>query len=592
MKKLLSIALVLVMIFAIAPMTYVSASVIEIAQGFELDADGVTATNCTVKRVNTNAYEGEYSYQAMLKTALWNQNGQYVSSTNLKNYVKIAIPDSANIVGNVGFYAYKTQYNGVKCEAWGVELADGTRYFTKFSQYAFNKNVWTNINFIGKTMYQYGATSNTKVIAVEDFSGDNKIASLIVALAGTTDKGYETLIDNVYYETDVAKSSYIVKIDGEQVADVPFGELYTVQTPPAHYCYTDGKTYYYGGEQIELKKDTELYSEVEKQQTVFTMDPGSRMEAAATGNIGSGKEGAEYLDVNGDMKLAIKLKSDQSAYFKLPSDWSAKPYYKPISIKINLDKSISGTVGFKQVDFSSSIATGTNAPTGNVLNLFTSAGSLNYAPITYTIDVTEDIYDCSYFVAKLYTSSNWSESNPTYVYVDNVTITYEYDFNYTPSINVTMVEGAGVRFNEVNGLRFRANVDKAALQNFVANGYTVTMGTLIAPADYYASYTDMTLDTDKRILNVVTTSFYNEEAGTIAGSIGKIKDENIGRNFIARAYVMVEKDGETLVFYADDNDNTRSLKQVSISALEDDTADYTQEQRDFLDTWSKANDWA
>ena len=256
MKKLLSIALVLVMIFAIAPMTYVSASVIEIAQGFELDADGVTATNCTVKRVNTNAYEGEYSYQAMLKTALWNQNGQYVSSTNLKNYVKIAIPDSANIVGNVGFYAYKTQYNGVKCEAWGVELADGTRYFTKFSQYAFNKNVWTNINFIGKTMYQYGATSNTKVIAVEDFSGDNKIASLIVALAGTTDKGYETLIDNVYYETDVAKSSYIVKIDGEQVADVPFGELYTVQTPPAHYCYTDGKTYYYGGEQIELKKDT------------------------------------------------------------------------------------------------------------------------------------------------------------------------------------------------------------------------------------------------------------------------------------------------------------------------------------------------
>lgn len=592
MKKILSIALVLVMIFAIAPMTYVSASVIEIAQGFELDADGVTATNCTVKRVNTNAYEGEYSYQAMLKTALWNQNGQYVSSTNLKNYVKIAIPDSANIVGNVGFYAYKTQYNGVKCEAWGVELADGTRYFTKFSQYAFNKNVWTNINFIGKTMYQYGATSNTKVIAVEDFSGDNKIASLIVALAGTTDKGYETLIDNVYYETDVAKSSYIVKIDGEQVADVPFGELYTVQTPPAHYCYTDGKTYYYGGEQIELKKDTELYSEVEKQQTVFTMDPGSRMEAAATGNIGYGKEGAEYLDVNGDMKLAIKLKSDQSAYFKLPSDWSAKPYYKPISIKINLDKSISGTVGFKQVDFSSSIATGTNAPTGNVLNLFTSAGSLNYAPITYTIDVTEDIYDCSYFVAKLYTSSNWTESSPTYVYVDNVTITYEYDFNYTPSIDVTMVEGAQVRFNQVNGLRFRANVDKAALQNFVANGYTVTMGTLIAPADYYASYTDMTLDTDKRILNVVTTSFYNEEAGTIAGSIGKIKDENIGRNFIARAYVMVEKDGETLVFYADDNDNTRSLKQVSISALEDDTADYTQEQKDFLDTWSKANDWA
>lgn len=381
-------------------------------------------------------------------------------------------------------------------------------------------------------------------------------------------------------------NSYDVTIDGAVVASVAHGGTYTVQTPATGYDYTDGTTTYVGGEVITVTAPVALTSVVKTTKVVYTMDEGAKLWGKT-----NGFNEAVVKDVNGNNKLALQAVSDAWSYFALPEGWAAKPYYKPTKITYTATASNSEVKGYKFVTFSKDAMTGLTgtAPYHSIFDA-TKAGTTLGLPANITVDVTEPMYEYRYFSGHMYGGDRNSTSD--FIYIDDVTIEYVYDFNYTPSIDVTMVEGAGVRFNQVNGLRFRANVDKAALQNFVANGYTVTMGTLIAPADYYASYTDMTLDTDKKILNVVTTSFYNEEAGTIAGSIGKIKDENIGRNFIARAYVMVEKDGETLVFYADDNDNTRSLKQVSISALEDDTADYTQEQRDFLDTWSKANDWA
>lgn len=382
-------------------------------------------------------------------------------------------------------------------------------------------------------------------------------------------------------------NTYDVTIDAAVAATVAHGETFTVPTPPTGYDYTDGANTYVGGEVLTVTAPIALTSTVEITKVVYTMDEGSRVDYASTANIGNGNNDATYEEVDGDYKLALKTKSDQYTYFKLPASWSAKPYYKPVSISFSATKTNGKNVQFRNLDFSDAID-GNNAATGNVYKVSTSLTSL---PKSYSFNVTEDMYGYRYLSAKYY-SDGWTAENPVYAYIDNLTITYEYDFDYTPSVDVTMISGAQARFNQVNGLRFRAQVDKAAIENFVANGYTVTMGTLIAPADYYASYTDMTLDTDKTILNVVTTGYYNEENGTIAGSIGKIKTDNIGRNFIARAYVKLEKDGEVFVSYADDNDNTRSLKQVSISALADDTADYTQEQLDQLDTWSKANDWA
>ncbi len=381
---------------------------------------------------------------------------------------------------------------------------------------------------------------------------------------------------------------YDVTIDGEVVATVTHGDTYTVQTPGTGYDYTDGTTKYYGGEEIVVTGAVELTSVIQTTSVVYTMDEGSRMAGGATANVVPSGD-VQYLEIDGDYKLAIKTKSDQYFYFKLPADWSSKPYFKPVKISFETTKTPGKNVTFRNIDFSETV-NGNHAASGGTYKV---SSSLIGAPTNYSFNVTEDMYGY-YFISGKFYSDTWSASDPSYAFIDNFKIDYEYDHSYvepTPEVEITMVSGAQVRFNEVTGLRYRAQVDKAAIDNYKADGYTVTMGTLIAPADYYESYTDMTLDTDKTILNVVTTGYYSEDNGIIAGTIAKIKETNWGRDFIARAYVKLEKDGEVFVCYADDNDNTRSLKQVSISALEDDTVTHTQEQLDLLDKWSKAQDY-
>ncbi len=594
MKKLFSIVLSLLLIFSVIPMVIVSAAdpVVEVFQDFEKDGAGLTATNSNAWRQQTYVYEGTYAYRTIGKTGVWDQNGKVVSSSNYKNYVKIALPE-ANIVGAVGFYAMKTQSNTSKFEAIGVQFADGTMYFTKFSTGTVTKS-WANINFVGKTMYKYGETTTTKVIAVEDFNNDtNKVTHLILVTGGSSGSGYETYIDNVYYETDVAKSSYIVKIDGEQVAEVPFGETYTIPTPADHYCYTDGETYYYGGEVIVPEDDIELTTEVEKAVVTYTMDEGSRVDSAATFNVvPSGA--AEYVEIDGDWKLGLKVKSDQSGYFKLPDNWSSKPYFKPISISVSYDKNVTSSVGFKNVDFSQSI-TGSYTPSGNTYSIFASTGGIEYTPKTYTISITEDMYDYYYFSTKFYASASYSTTAPVYALVDNVTITYEYDFDYvapTVTTKVETLEGAQLRLSDRTGIRFVTDVDPDAIAGFIADGYEVEMGTLIAPENKVAD--ELTFETETKVI-VPFTSFENNNYFNdtqIAGSLTNIKEKNYGRVFVGRGYIKLTKDGVTSVIYSE-TASTRSIKYLA-TACQNDTEYYESLDSDLkanVDTWASAADY-
>ena len=160
----------------------------------------------------------------------------------------------------------------------------------------------------------------------------------------------------------------------------------------------------------------------------------------------------------------------------------------------------------------------------------------------------------------------------------------------TPEVAIAMVQGAQVRFNEVTGMRYKATVDTAAVDEYIALGYTVTMGTLIAPADFYDNYTDLTFDTTQSYLDVVTGGYYNNIEGTIAGSIAEIKEKNYGRNFIARSYVKLAKDGIETVCYATENDNTRSIKYLAQAIIND--GNYANEsQLAWLNKWAAAADW-
>ncbi len=179
------------------------------------------------------------------------------------------------------------------------------------------------------------------------------------------------------------------------------------------------------------------------------------------------------------------------------------------------------------------------------------------------------------------------------IFLYSIVLTKVADYVPTPEVEITMVQGASVRFNEVTGMRYKATVNTEDVAYYEAEGYTVTMGTLIAPADKL-TYETLTFQADaNNFLDVVTTGYFNEETGTIAGSISNIKEANYGRNFIARSYVKLTKDGETYVSYATANDNTRSIKTLANAVLDDDTMIPENEaQLELLNKWAAASDWA
>ena len=123
---------------------------------------------------------------------------------------------------------------------------------------------------------------------------------------------------------------------------------------------------------------------------------------------------------------------------------------------------------------------------------------------------------------------------------------------------------AQLRIGSVNGIRFITEVDTDLIAAAEAEGYTVAMGTLIAPL----SYGTLTTATDP-VINIAAPGYYKEQAGKIAASIVNIKPQNISKDFVARGYVTLTKDETTTVYYATQPNEGRSLKTLSAAALAD-----------------------
>ncbi|MBQ5590275.1 MAG: hypothetical protein IIU65_01190, partial [Clostridia bacterium] len=224
-------------------------------------------------------------------------------------------------------------------------------------------------------------------------------------------------------------NTYDVTIEGTVADTVAHGGIFTVPAPATGYQYSDGANLYDGGEEITVTGPVELTTVVATTKDVYTMDEGSRLPEAKSYAYLAGvtvDRNAEYIEVNGNYKLALKAQMDKCAYIKLPSDWASKPYYKPTKITFTVSKSL-GSLAFKNLKLASAIENN-YVPSGETHDVITSTSYVN--PTTYSIDITEDMYDCFYISGQLYATSEWSETNPSYVYYDNVTIDYEYDFDY------------------------------------------------------------------------------------------------------------------------------------------------------------------
>ena len=173
-----------------------------------------------------------------------------------------------------------------------------------------------------------------------------------------------------------------------------------------------------------------------------------------------------------------------------------------------------------------------------------------------------------------------------------IVIDYKVDETF---VSVETKDQASVRLNRT-GLRFYTQVDTAKIASLKSAGATVEAGTLIGPANLNSSALTLDLVGTGKVVNVTfdidnKDGYYTEGSFTgIVGSIAEIRDGNIGRDFVARGYVKVTKDGETKIYYSS-TQTTRSLKTVA-AAVKADTAYYstlTAYYKSNIDAWAAGN---
>lgn len=184
------------------------------------------------------------------------------------------------------------------------------------------------------------------------------------------------------------------------------------------------------------------------------------------------------------------------------------------------------------------------------------------------------------------------------------------------TVELNMIEGAAIRLNEKNGIRFYAQVDTEKVDYLREAGYTVELGTIIAPKDLLKNsdntYQDLTFDLDSSKYVTVkfeATKYYEENTFSgIVGSIVNINEKsnsysydngNKARPFVGRAYAIVtDESGNQTISYAnyynnDLNNNARSIYQLA-SAFKNDNyggMTLTEEQLAKIEVWINCQFW-
>lgn len=148
--------------------------------------------------------------------------------------------------------------------------------------------------------------------------------------------------------------------------------------------------------------------------------------------------------------------------------------------------------------------------------------------------------------------------------------------------------GASIRANTPYGIRWTVRM-KTAEWNKLVEAYgeaNVKAGVIIAPLDYLGSgetAVPFTIDAfkaaNKKYVDIVTDTFNAKLENKVEGysgfyaSLVNIKAGNLNREFIARSYVAVTKDGVTAYYYGEYSaeDNARTIYEVGKGAIASDT---------------------
>lgn len=152
------------------------------------------------------------------------------------------------------------------------------------------------------------------------------------------------------------------------------------------------------------------------------------------------------------------------------------------------------------------------------------------------------------------------------------------------TVKINQLTGAQMRIssaNDTNGLRFLSTISKAKIDSLAAQGFTIVeRGTKIAPCEYF---TNSDISNDNYLF--VKAGGYLETTDTdytLAGSIVKIKDKNLNREFLGQGYLKIKlPTGEIETVTATIDDNKRSIYKVAGLAYND-KASFTSKQLEII----------
>ncbi len=159
-----------------------------------------------------------------------------------------------------------------------------------------------------------------------------------------------------------------------------------------------------------------------------------------------------------------------------------------------------------------------------------------------------------------------NDNNKVYKPGTKIVVTDDLSLTSIKTVNVSSKQnGASVRLSiDDPGLAFEAHADINDDKPIFSSAFVY--GMVIAPEDYYYSYLNENLvpTTNKSVTADIQitkeSDFYNAEEGVYKCGIMKMRDYNLARTFISRAYTTIKyTDGSSRTIYSEKNSLTRSV---------------------------------
>lgn len=230
---------------------------------------------------------------------------------------------------------------------------------------------------------------------------------------------------------------------------------------------------------------------------------------------------------------------------------------------------------------------------------YTSIADEAYEEVECEISIDGDVVDHVntgdiFTVPNTYELGYMDANDNDKVYKPGSTVYITDDLSLTAIKTASVVSdqsGASARMLKSNpGLAFEATISVNGSKPIVSDGFTY--GIVLAPDDIRTEYFNGDLrisDDPAKLANVEFNSesdFYDFDEGVIKAGVMKIKEFNLNREFISRAYMRINyTDGSSRLIYSENCSAKRSVAGVA-TAIKADTAYYNSlsaNERDAID---------